>query len=407
MNKVVRRVDGFMYTTAIKRLRKMRKRIRVVPGGTSAGKTYGIIPILIDRCCKEKKLSVSIVSETMPHLKKGAIKDFQDIMMATGRWNRKHWHDSDKKYTFHHKDGSTSYIEFFSADDEGRVRGPRRKILYVNECNNLKWETFYQMFIRTDGDVWLDYNPTGEFWVDTEILTDKEDTELLRLTYKDNEALSATIIKELEKNRVKALTSKYWENWCRVYLDGLTGSLEGVIFNDWLQVDNVPPNSRLVGYGMDFGYSNDPTTLIAVYIHNGQYYFHEVIYRVGLKTRELADLMKECGVSKNVPIYADSADPKTIGELQEYGFKVTGAKKGPDSIVFGIDILQSHNFFVTKESTNLIKELRLYEWDIEKKTGKRLNVPIGMWNHAIDAMRYFALMKMSKKAGKIVEVTYS
>ena len=260
-------VDGFVYTTAIKRLRKLRKRTRVVPGGTSAGKTFGIIPILIDKAIKTKLLEISIVSETMPHLKKGAIKDFKKIMMVTGRWNPKNWHDSDKKYTF----PNGSYIEFFSADDEGRVRGPRRNILYINECNNLKFETYYQLNIRTDQEVWLDYNPTSEFWVDTEVLTDKEDTELLRLTYKDNEALSPAIIKELEKNRIKAETSKYWENWCRVYLDGEIGSLEGVIFSNWKQIDSIPKLARLVGYGMDFGYSNDPTTLTACYLFNGQY----------------------------------------------------------------------------------------------------------------------------------------
>jgi phage terminase large subunit len=400
--KIVKMVDGFIYTTAIKRLRKLRKRTRVVPGGTSAGKTFGIIPILIDKAIKTKLLEISIVSETMPHLKKGAIKDFKKIMMVTGRWNPKHWHDSDKKYTF----PNGSYIEFFSADDESRVRGPRRNVLYINECNNLKFETYYQLNIRTDQEVWLDYNPTSEFWVDTEVLTDKEDTELLRLTYKDNEALAPSIVKELEKNRIKSETSKYWENWCRVYLDGEIGSLEGVIFSNWKQIDSIPKLARLVGYGMDFGYSNDPTTLTACYLFNGQYYFDELIYQTGLKTRELAALMKEIGVNKNITIFADSADPKTIGELQEYGFSVMGAKKGPDSIKFGIDLLQSVDFFVTKESTNIIRELRAYQW-LTDKTGKKLNEPVDLYNHSIDGMRYFAIMKISQRTSGTVGVDYN
>lgn len=398
-HKKVNQVEGFVYTTAIRKLRKLKKRIRVIPGGTSAGKTFGILPVLIDRAIKTKLLEISVVSETMPHLKKGAIKDFKKIMQVTGRWNPKRWHDSDKKYTF----ANGSYIEFFSADDEGRVRGPRRNILYVNECNNIKFETYYQMAIRTDLEIWLDYNPTASFWVDTEVLTDKEDTELLRLTYKDNEALSPAIIKELEKNREKAKVSKYWENWCKVYLDGLTGSLEGVIFDNWKTVDKIPTEAVLLGYGMDFGYSNDPTTLTAVYKYNGKYYFDEVIYQTGLKTRDIVALFKQHGVFKTLPIYADSAEPKTISELNEYGWLVIGAKKGRDSVNFGIDVLQAEEFFVTTESTNIIKELRAYMW-LTDKTGKKLNEPIDMYNHSIDGMRYFAIMKMSKHIDSDVDV---
>lgn len=392
--------NGFVYTTAIRRLRKMKKRIRVIPGGTSAGKTFGILPILIDRATKTGGLEISVVSESIPHLKKGAIKDFKKIMQLTGRYVESRWHDTDKKYTF----ANGSYIEFFSAMDEARCRGPRRNILYVNECNNVHFEAYYQLMIRTDQEIYLDYNPTAEFWVHTEVIPDNPDAEVLKLTYKDNEALSPNIVKELEKNRIKAKTSKYWENWCRVYLDGEIGSLEGVIFQNWEAV-KIPTPAILIGYGLDFGYSNDPTALIAVYKYAGAYYFKEEIFETGLTNTKLNKKLKDIGISRTLPIYADSADPKSIDELVEYGWNVQGAKKGADSIKFGIDILQGIKMYIDEESTNIIKELRGYVWATDK-TGKSLNEPIKVFNHSIDAMRYFAVMSISMYSQSTAQISY-
>lgn len=396
----------FKKTTAIRKLRTLRKRIRVIPGGTSAGKTYGILPVLIQRAIKTQLIEISVVSESMPHLKRGAIKDFKKIMKQTGRWKRSHWHESDKIYTFNN--GST--IEFFSVDDESKVRGPRRNVLYVNECNNIKFETYYQLLIRTDMEVYLDYNPTHEFWIDEHVIGNKN-VEVLRLTYKDNDALSKTIVNELESNLEKAfhntrlpwdemwlepnIKSAFWANWCKVYLYGLTGTLEGAVYNNWKQVKNIPPEARLVGYGLDFGYSNDPTALIACYKYNGKTYFDQVVYQAGLKTRDLVDLMKDAKVRKDIPIYCDSADPKYRDELNEYGFTVIGATKGADSIKFGIGLLQDGMFYVTQRSLDMIKELRAYCWK-KNRDGNRINVPIDAFNHAMDAIRYFAMMSMSK-----------
>lgn len=394
---------GFVYTKAIRRLRRMKKRVRVVPGGTSAGKTYGILPILIDRATKTDLLEISVVSETMPHLKRGAIKDFKKIMKQTGRWSHKHWHETDKKYTFH----NGSYIEFFSADNEDRVRGPRRNILYLNEANNVKWETYYQMAIRTDEEIYLDYNPTSEFWVHKE-LVGQPNVEVLTLTYKDNDALSQNIINELEGNLHKAyhdpfgdhddpanIKNKYWENWCRVYLYGKLGMLSGVVYSSWDQVNNVPPGAQLMGYGLDFGYTNDPTVLMACYKHNGKLYFDQVVYQTGLKSRDLADLMKSANVRKDYPIYCDPSSPKIRDEINDYGYSVVSANGGPDSINFGISLLQQDKFFVTQRSVDVVKELRSYVWQ-EDKTGKKINKPVDAFNHAMDAMRYFALMMVSK-----------
>jgi phage terminase large subunit len=412
----VSKLNAFKRTTAINKIRAMRKRIRVIPGGTSAGKTYGILPVLINRAIKTDGIEISVVSETMPHLKKGAIKDFIKIMKQTGRWKRSHWHETDKKYTFH----NGSYIEFFSVDDEAKVRGPRRNVLYVNEANNIKWETFYQLLIRTDREIYIDYNPVSEFWVHTEIIP-KKNAEVLTLTYKDNDALARTIVKELESNLYKAyynvkgdyddpknIKDPYWANWCKVYLRGEVGGLQGAIYSNWTQVDEIPAGASLLGYGMDFGYTNDPTALVAVWYYDGEYYLDEVIYRTGLKSGQLCQMMESLGVSKYQNIFCDAAEPRLRDEIREYGFSIRGAVKGADSINVGIDILQGVKLNVTKRSTNLITEFRNYVWAKDKQ-GKETNEPIDDYNHGMDAMRYFGVMRIGKRkrADDDVGVSYS
>ncbi len=411
---LVQEANGFKYTTAIRKLRKLKKRIKKIPGGTSAGKTYGILPILIQRATKQPLLEISVVSESIPHLRKGAMKDFLKIMKATGRYIDKNWNRSLLTYTF----SNGSYIEFFSADQDDKVRGPRRNILYINECNNLKFETYHQLAIRTDVEIWLDYNPTHEFWAHTE-LKDDEDVEEMILTYKDNEGLADSIIREIEKALRKAfidpnrpietlfnednIKSSYWSNWWRVYGLGLTGSLEGVIFGNWAQIQEVPDNAQLIGYGMDFGYSNDPTALIAVYRIDDRIVLDELIYRTGMLNSDIVSEMNRLGVNSKAVIYADSAEPKTIEEIRRSGFNIKPTVKGADSISFGISILQEQKLLVTASSTNLIKELRNYIWDTDKN-GARLNKPIDDWNHGIDAVRYFAMMVLKKRSEGFVMV---
>ena len=190
------------------------------------------------------------------------------------------------------------------------------------------------------------------------------------------------------------LKNPFWANWCRVYLFGLTGRLEGAVFNNWEQIHSIPPEATLMGYGLDFGYSNDPTSLMACYKYNGKLYFDQVVYQTGLKTRDLADLMSSEGVRKDMPIFCDSADPKYRDELNEYGYSVMSATKGPDSIKFGIGLLQQDNFFITSRSLETIKELRQYCW-MKNKEGKRINKPVDAFNHSMDAMRYFAMMMIA------------
>lgn len=405
--EAVDKIDGFTVTTAIKKLSKLKKRIKVVPGGTSAGKTFGIIPILINKAITKSMLEISIVSESVPHLRKGALKDFLKIMKVTGRYRDECYNRSFLTYTF----PNGSFIEFFSADQEDKVRGPRRNIIYINECNNVSFETYHQLSIRTDQEVWLDFNPTDEFWVHTE-LKDDEDVEQLVLTYKDNEALSESIVKEIEKAKYKAFRSPdlefdllfketnvknaYWANWWRVYGLGLIGSLEGVVYSNWVQIEKVPVDAELLGYGLDFGFTNDPTALVAIYKSSGMIIVDELIYRKSMLNKDIIRDMMILSVDSSKTIWADSAEPKTIEEIRQAGFNIKAVVKGPDSIIFGVAVMQEYKLGITKNSVSTIKEIRSYVWDTDKN-GNKLNVPVDYNNHSMDAMRYFGMSALKRK----------
>jgi len=377
-------------TTAQTKISKLNKRVRVVRGGTSASKTFTIVPFLIDYAVKNPLAEISIVAETIPHLKRGALRDFLKIMDMIGMYEPENFNKSSLVYTF----SNGAYIEFFSADAESKLRGARRDVLFVNECNNITWEAYYQLAIRTRRFIYLDYNPVSEFWVDTELINDS-DTDFVVLTYKDNEALDLSIVKEIEKAKEKALTSTYWANWWSVYGLGNIGSLQGTVFENWQQCDSIPNEAEFIAYGMDFGFTNDPSTLIAVYRYNGELYINELIYQTKLTNSDLIARLKELNVTSQQMIVADSAEPKSIEDLRRASFRIEGAKKGADSIRNSIDTLQAFKLNVTKSSVNLIKELRNYKW-VTDNDGKHTSQPIDSYNHAIDAIRYVALNRLKK-----------
>ena len=369
----------FQSTTAIKKLHALKKRKKVIQGGTSAGKTFGILPILIDRCIRTPYLETSVVSESIPHLRRGAMKDFLKIMIETGRYRDGQWNRSALKYTF----TNGSYIEFFSVEQPDKLRGARRNVLYCNEANNIPFEAYNQLSIRTSGDIWIDFNPTANFWAHKEV-ANQPDADFITLTYLDNEALPQTIVDDIEQAKEKAKTSEYWSNWWKVYGLGQVGSLEGVCIKEWQEI-KLPLEARLLCYGMDFGYSNDPTTLIGLYKYNDAYIFDEIIYQKKLLNSDTSNLFKAHDI--NAVVYADSAEPKSIAELRTLGHKVLPCTKGKDSIVYGINLINQNKIYITSRSKNLIKELQSYTW-MKDREGNTINKPIDAFNHCIDAARY-------------------
>jgi phage terminase large subunit len=374
-------------TTATNKVLALKNRIKIVQGGTSASKTYSILAVLIDKALRKDGIEISIVAESIPHLRRGALKDFIKILKWTNRFNDQQLNKSLLTYQF--KNGSV--VEFFSAYDASKLRGARRDILYINECNNVTFESYNELAIRTKREVYLDFNPANEFWVHKE-LKDEPDTDFIILTYKDNEALDESIVAQIEKNRDKAATSSYWANWWRVYGLGEVGSLEGVVFNNWKEIDTIPKEAKLIGIGLDFGYTNDPTAAIEIYNYNGTRIINELVYRTGMVNSDIAKILPS-----GVIIYADSSEPKSIEEIRRQGKTIKGVTKGADSINYGIDVMQRQDYLVTKQSTNLIKELRSYCWDTDKQ-GQRMRRPIDHYNHAIDALRYHEMEALGLKS---------
>lgn len=362
----------FKKTIAVDKILALRKRLRILQGGSSAGKTIAVLLILIDRAQCEKGKLFSVVSETLPHLKKGAIRDFLNIMEGHGYYRDDQWNRTDFIYTFE----TGTKLEFFSADSPDKVRGPRRNVLFINEANNISYETYTQLAIRTSEEIYIDYNPVSEFWVHDDVIPNT-DHDFLILTYRDNDALPPSVVAELESRKNKP-------DWWKVYGEGQLGGTEGMVYPRWPQIDEVPKGARLERYGVDFGYTNDPTAIIAVYYYDQGYILDEVLYQKGLSNKQIADTL--LNLDKALVI-ADAAEPKSIDEIRSYGINIQPAIKGQGSITQGIDLVKSQNISVTKRSTNVIKENRNYLWEKDindKPTGK----PIGIWNHAMDAIRY-------------------
>jgi len=363
----------YTITTATKKITNLKKRIRAVTGGTSASKSISILLWLIDYAQSSSNQVISVVSETFPHLKRGVMRDFLNILKTHGYFKEISWNKTDYIYSFE----TGSKIEFFSADQPSKVRGPRRDILFINEANNIPFETFTQLEIRTKKIIWLDWNPVSEFWWYTDVAP-HVDHDFITLTYKDNEALEPSIVESIE--------SKQWnKNWWQVYGLGQLGVVESRIYSGWQQVDDIPHEARCERYGLDFGYSNDPTALIAVYYYNGGYILDEAVYLKGMSNKAIADVI--LSQSSRALVKADSAEPKSIDEIGSYGVSIIAARKGADSIRNGIEYVKSLRISVTKRSVNLLKEYNNYLW-ITDRNGKIINEAQDFNNHALDALRY-------------------
>lgn len=363
----------YQKTTAQEKINDLSKRIRVIQGGTWASKTISILMWLIDEC-QHRKVHVSVVSESLPHMKRGALRDFLAIMKEHGYYQEDNYNRSDMIYTFE----TGAIMEFFGVDSPDKVRGPRRDILFINECNNVSLDVFDQMEVRTREMVLVDYNPVSEFWVHTDVLP-TFDCDFLKLTYKDNEAIDERIKQTIEARKGN-------ENWWRIYGLGEVGVLEGQIYDHFVQLDRIPDEAMLVRRGLDFGYTHDPTAIVDVYKWNNAFILDQKTYRTGLHNRSIARIILGMDMPRTL-VVADSAEPKSIDEIKHHGVKIIGAEKGQGSVKWGIDLVKAQNIYVTKSSTELIKETRNYLWKTDK-AGKSLNEPEDVFNHALDAVRY-------------------
>ena len=375
----VSELNTLKITTAGQKIERLTKRIKVVQGGTSASKTYSILQRwIISALENNEEFSGinSIVSESMPHLKRGAMRDFFEILKNAGLYDRTAHNKTDSTYKI-----NDSVFEFFSADQDDKLRGARRNNLFVNEANNVSKDAFDQMESRTKYGIWIDFNPVAEFWGHS-----LPGSDFIKLTYQDNECLHENIVRSIESRKGD-------NQWWKVYGLGEIGSVEGLILTNWSQTERVPDDAELLCTGLDFGFTNDPTVAVRLYRYNGEIILDEILYRLGYSNREIALHLKDYETGT---IYADSAEPKSIAEIRKYGLPIHGAKKGKDSVAFGIDLLQQYKLRPTKGSVNVLKSLRNYSWD-KDRAGAWLNRPNHAFSDPIDAIRYGAVMRLGNK----------
>lgn len=372
-----------------------KENVFVVRGGQGAGKTVSIIQLIIQSLCSSPK-EATILSSELSKMKRTVIRDYKKICKDWGvLTNELDFNKSESKHEYQ----NDSYLDFLGADVNDVGKGFRRDILYINEADKMEVDTAVQ-FISRAGLTIIDYNPDSLFWGDDYI----NENNFITLTYKDNEFLSVSEVKSIldykQKGFVDAelpteslffdhnVKNKYWANKWRVYGLGLTGNLDGVVFDNWGIINTIPEGARLVGIGLDFGYTNDPTAAIEVYKYNDKRILNEIIYSTGMLNNDIADRLP-----KNTYVYADSAEPKSIEEIRRTGVNILAVKKGADSIVFGIQTMQTQEYLITSNSKNTINEFQKYTWSKDKR-GDALNKPIDKFNHAIDAIRYHEMMDL-------------
>ena len=383
----------FQLTTATKKVLALNKDIRLIAGGTSASKTISILQVLIDIAQSATLedcdgLPIDVVSETMPHMRSGAMQDFENIMRSHNYWIDERWNKTLSTYTFE----TGIKMRFFSADAPSKVHGPRRWILFINEGNNIPWPIADHLMVRTKWLVFVDWNPSSEYWAYTEIMDNpayRGQYDFITLTYKDNEALDPIVVQRIEAHKNNKM-------WWQVYGLGQLGEIEGRIYTGWQWIDDIPHEARLVKRGLDFGYTNDPSGIIDVYEYNGGFILDEQLYAYGMSNRALADVIK--GLPQpNTLVVADSSEPKSIDELRQYGISVLPANKGQGSVNQGIAFVQDQRISATKRSINLKKEYERYIWLKDKLTDRFINEAPDQDNHLLDPLRYALESYMPKK----------
>ena len=362
---------------------KSDKRIIVEQGGTRSGKTYNILLWLIFYYTERNTAkTITICRKSFPSLRASVMRDFFDILREHDLYREEYHNKSSHEY---HLNGNL--VEFISLDQPQKIRGRKRNLLYINEANELFYEDWQQLIFRTDGRIILDYNPSESFhWIYDRVIP-REDCDFYQTTYRDNPFLDEKIKQEIE--RLQYTDEDYW----RIYGLGERGMSRATVFQ--FGTSEIPQEAKLLSYGLDFGFTNDPSAIVAIYQHGDNLYLDELLYRTGMTNRDLHNHLQSLGLDRRDEIFADSAEPKSIEELHRFGWNVKPTAKGQDSINAGIDILKRHKLFATARSNNLIKELQNYKWT-EDKNGNLLNKPIDVMNHALDAARYAVFNKLSK-----------
>lgn len=366
------------------------KPIIVNQGGTSSGKTYSILQVLFCKAAETPNQVITIAGQDIPNLKVGAIRDFETILGSNEFFSSfiANVNRTDKIWTFN----NGSIMEFKSYDNEQDAKNGKRDYLFINEANGVSYAIYDQLQVRTSKQVFLDYNPTAPFWVH-ERLVGREDVQMFISNFKHNPFLDDEIKRKIIKYKTTDL-----EKW-KVYGLGLTGTTEGVIFKNVRWIPKFHTNIKKVSFGMDFGFTNDPTTLIKCGVSDGELFAERWIYDYAMTTTDIDKALKDINFDSKDPIYADAADPKTIKELRLLGWKVRAAKKGADSIRHGIDAIKKY------EALNIVNceywkvEQISYIWGKDRKTGKATNKPIDNFNHLWDSLRYGIQGLRKKSAG--------
>jgi len=364
-------------------------------GGTSSSKTFSIMQLLILIGLHAKNpILISVVSESMPHLKRGAIRDFKNIMGAD--YDEKKHNKTEQTYPL----SENGMIEFFGADEAGKVKGPRRDILFINEANNVPWTAADGLDVRTRLFTFVDWNPTSEFWAYEYESGGKSvpgwmhwwDTAFIHSTYMDaKHVLSDSVVNNIESKRDKD------PNWWNIYGLGLLGKVEGLVYPYFTQEDSLPESGHEF-YGLDFGFSTDPSVLVHCVIRGDELHCRELIYETGMTNQAIAARMKDLGVLPHYDeIFADAAEPKSIEEIALAGFNIKAAPKGPGSVEFGHQKVRQFKQFWTKDSLNCIKEQRNFRY-IEDKNGKLTDKTTHEWSHGADSVRYACVGNEQVKA---------
>ena len=368
-----------------------RDKVVVNQGGSSSGKTYSILQVLFLRAIEHPRSVTTVVGETIPNLKSGALRDAQTIVAASPILQKliSGYNATDRVYTMY----NGSIIEFKSYETAQSAKSGKRQFLFVNEANGISFEIWNELYLRTTIQAFIDYNPNSEFWVHEKIIG-KDGARLFISDHRHNPYVLPSI-----REKIEALKDQDLELW-KVYARGKTGRIEGLIFRNWDVVDSIDrARCKFVALGLDWGFTNDPTAVVAVWRHDMDLYIEELIYERGMTNQDIAARLKEMGISRSWEIIADSSEPKSVEEVHRMGFNIKSVDR--KQTLLSIDILKRYKLHILRGSANITKELNSYKW-MQDKNGKAINEPTDFMNHSIDAIRYVALSKLKvANSGKV------